>query len=83
MRAPQESQRGDVPPTLALAVALLAWPLFSGNLWRRWLASHAMLLLAIAGIIWYLAAPLPWLGWLAVLGAGWLALRTPARIAAT
>jgi O-antigen ligase len=57
----------------AAALALLA-------LWRLrrasdWLAEHAHLALAAAGLSWWLLAPWGAAGWLAVLAAAWLALR--------
>jgi hypothetical protein len=62
--------------TLLIGLGLIAVPLGRWHVAQEWLAAHAHLLLALAGLLWWLVAPLGWLGWLAVLAALWLSVRS-------
>jgi hypothetical protein len=55
--------------------ALLLWPVNRSARARSWLNRHAHLAVAAAGLMWWLMAPLGWLGWLLVLAAAWQAVR--------
>ncbi|MCI0362210.1 MAG: hypothetical protein L0211_27335 [Planctomycetaceae bacterium] len=61
---------------VALATATLAWLASQATLRSR-LGRHAPLLFAIGGALWLAAGPWPWLGWLAIGAAAWLAFRFP------
>ncbi len=72
-------------PAIALgigALTLLLWIAAHFSAARDWLAGHGHLALALAGTVWWLVAPLGWLGWLLVLTAAWLAILPPKRRAA-
>jgi len=56
----------------AISVPLSHWPPA-----QQWLSAHAHLVLALAGLLWWLFAPLGWLGWIAVLAAVRLSVRFP------
>jgi hypothetical protein len=60
---------------LAISLATIAVPLARWPQVQQWFAAHAHLLLALAGLAWWLFAPLGWLGWLLVLAAIWLSVR--------
>jgi hypothetical protein len=42
---------------------------------QDWLAANAALLIAVAGVVWWLVAPWPVAGWVLVAAAVWLSLR--------
>jgi hypothetical protein len=66
--------------TTAFVVAILlvtAWLLLRLALVRDFLAAQAPAIVAASGLGWSLIAPWPWLGWIAVGLAIWLAIRLP------
>jgi hypothetical protein len=58
------------------ATAVLAWVASSARL-RAWLGRQTPLLTAAGGALWLAAGPWPWLGWIPIGLAAWLALRFP------
>lgn len=62
---------------LCLVAAIALSRLVASRQVRQWLAEHAPLVLALAGIGWVWLGPLGWIGWFAVGLAVWLALRSP------
>jgi hypothetical protein len=55
------------------------WLLFRMAKVRDLAAAHAPAIVVVAGLAWWLLAPLAWLGWVGVGLAIWLALRSPRR----
>jgi hypothetical protein len=62
---------------LLAALAIFTIPALRFPPCRDWLVAHAHLLVALAGLAWWLLAPFGWLGWLPVLAALWSSLRFP------
>jgi hypothetical protein len=60
-----------------LALGIVSWTALRSQIGQAWLVEHAHLVLALAGLSWWLFAPLSWLGWIAVALAVWLAFRPP------
>jgi len=77
------NREAGLPPPRALIAAaiaiaaLLAWPVGRSVAVQEWFMAHAHFVLAAAGIAWWLIAPLGGLGWVLVLAAVWLSLRSP------
>ena len=62
---------------LVAGLFAVAWLILRIPLVRDFLAAQAPAIVAAAGIGWSLLAPWPWLGWIAVGLAIWLAIRLP------
>jgi hypothetical protein len=82
-----ENADGSSRWLLAIIVAVgsaIACPVGRLSPVQSWLASQGHLLLAVAGVVWWILVPtvFGWLGWLAVLTAAGLAMRPPWRTAA-
>jgi hypothetical protein len=62
-----------------VGITLLLWMAVQFAAARDWLAAHGHFVMAGAGIVWWLVAPLGWLGWPLVIAAAWLAVMPPKR----
>jgi hypothetical protein len=79
---PRPVSAGPSAATLAGFVALASLALGLLLRWcaaQEWLISHGHLVLAAAGLAWWLLAPQGWIGWLLVLAAVWLSFLWPWR----
>ncbi|MEX2176966.1 MAG: hypothetical protein WD872_21570, partial [Pirellulaceae bacterium] len=62
-----------------VAGAVLTPRLLAARAVHSWLLGKGHFLLAWCGVGWLLIAPFPWLGWIAIVAALWLAIRPPWR----